>query len=160
MILGFSDPVSRWVILAILLVIVVGVLAFLWFIIRAVCRRFELHRYAQMTIFIIFALLLFSAAIEIWRDKLDDLEQICKNEFMKSAQASSISEFEIRKHVNGWNRGWSTMGGYTEPFVDPLVWLWISFTRDGAKHHAQVRCRFTKSLVQESPLNFVSIGWK
>jgi hypothetical protein len=144
MILGFSDPVSRWIVLSVLLATAAWILALAWFVFRAVCRRLHVRPRTQAVIAIAFVLFLCAAAFEIWRDKLSALEQVCKNEFMKSDRLAAASELEIKKHVDGWNKGWSTMWGYTEPFVDPLVWLWISFIRDGEKHHMQVKCRFTK----------------
>jgi hypothetical protein len=143
MIIGFSDPVSRWIVLAVLLAIALGILALLWLIFRAVCRKLGVRQRTQTVIAVIFVVLLCGGGIEIWRDKLDDLEQSCNSEFMKSERASGASELDIRKHVNLW-KGWSNMWGYTEPYVDPKVMLWIWFPHEGRKHYTQVTCHFIK----------------
>jgi hypothetical protein len=48
---------------------------------------------------VVLVLLLCGAAIAIWRDKLGDLEQRCKSEFMKSEPVSGfrIGDEEVRK---------------------------------------------------------------
>ena len=102
---------------------------------------------------VVLVLLPGGVAIEIWRDKLDALEQSCQSEFMKSEQASGASELEIRSAQWHCGRGGRTcgraivvelIGSYTEPFVDPKVMLWIWFTRDGRKHYTLATCRFVK----------------
>jgi hypothetical protein len=96
MIIGMSDPVSRWIVVAVLLAIAAGLLALLSLALRAVCRRLDLRRGTQAMVAVVLVLLPGGVAIEIWRDKLDALEQSCQSEFMKSEQASGASELGPR----------------------------------------------------------------
>ena len=77
-------------------------------------------------------------------DRLDALEQTCRAEVMKQERLSGSSDFEIRKHVNFWDKHVSGYWGISKPYEDPKVTLEFQYVKDGRKHRGFSRCHYAK----------------
>ena len=141
---GFSGP-NDWIVVLAIAAALAGLIACgVWRLIGALCRRFGLSRRTQFAIAGGLACAICAAVIVLRIDRLDALEQTCRDEVLKQELLSGHSEFTIRKHINFWDNHVSGYWGISKPYEEPQVMLDFRYVKAGRKHSGFSTCRFAK----------------
>lgn len=93
-----------------------------------------------------------TAAVVLWvwsrSGRLDDLENICRSELVKSARMAGTTHLAVYQHYDFWTKTISG-GGFVAPWIShpyetPKVSLVVNFTRDGETRSGWVDCIFSQ----------------
>jgi hypothetical protein len=141
---GFAGP-HDWIVAVIIFALIAGLIVWaVWRVVAALGRRFELSRRAQFAIVGVLAAAVGITAVVLRIDRLNALEETCQTEVLKHEQLSGSSNFEIKQHIDFWNKHVSGYWGISKPYEEPKVLLTIEYLKDGRKHRAHLQCRYGK----------------